>query len=463
MNPAAEIIYYYLLLFTLGSASLAFMYHLVLYIQRRERLLLYYWIYLLLLSLFLLVRVILTNDQNGADHKEWLFQFWDELLQLLFYYGYIEFVGRALDIQPQTHRKLYYFWKTLSALILIIAITHAVLMLTHTIEMRNRYLFRGSRLLLISVSLVVLVSYMFRKTTVFQRYILIGSLIFLVTGATAFASYVYHFSIGKIYALGFTFIGEVADVLLFSAAMGYRLRITYEEKEKAMKELEEQREIIRQKDYERAEAIVETRYHERNRIARELHDEIGSSLSSINIFSTVANQYLQKDQEKAAEMVNKIKVSSSKVMENMSDLVWAINAETDDTQSLVRRIRQFAAPVLEAKNIRLEIESSSSIQHLLLKTEAKKNILLLCKEAVNNMAKYSEATLSTIQLKTTGNRFYLKMSDNGIGFETLVNKGNGLQNMKNRCEESGGTFQLESTPQKGTTIICTFPLTRISN
>jgi signal transduction histidine kinase len=463
MNPAAEIIYYYLLLYTLGCASLAFMYHLVLYIQRKERLLLYYWVYLFLLSLFLLSRVLLSKDQSGHAHSTWLFQFWDELLQLLFYYGYIEFVGRALDIRPYSHRKLYFFWKTLSTIILLIAVCHVVLMLTHTIEIRNRYLFRGSRLLLIVISLVVLLTYAFKKTTVFQQYILAGSLIFLVTGALAFASYVYHFSIGNIYALGFTFIGEIADVLLFSAAMGYRLRLTYEEKELALRSLEEQRSLNQQKDIENLKAIMETRYKERNRIARELHDDIGSSLSSINIFSTVADQYLQQDHTKAGELVNKIKLTSGKVMENMSDLVWAINAETDDTQSLVVRIRQFASSLLEAKNIRLEIETDEQTQQLLLKADAKKNILLVCKEAVNNIAKYSQASTAIIQVQVKEGQLYLHISDNGAGFTAGTTKGNGLLNMKNRCEESGGGFTVNSSAEKGTSITCTFPLTIISN
>lgn len=463
MNPAAEIIYYYLLIYTLGCASLAFLYHLVLYMQRREELLLYYWVYLLLLSLFLLSRVILTTGQMGREHSTWTFQFWDELLQLLFYFGYIEFVGRALEITVTTHRKLYFFWKTLAALVLVIAIAHVVLMLTHTIEIRNRYLFRGSRLLLIIISLVVLITYAFRRTTVFQRYILIGALIFLVTGAMAFASFVYNFRIGNVYALGFTFIGEVADVLLFSAAMGYRLRKTYEEKEKAMEELEEQRELVRQKDMERVEAVMETRYHERNRIARELHDEVGSSLSSINIFSTVADEYLQQNQPKAAELIKKIKLTSGKVMENMSDLVWAINAETDDTQSLLRRIRQFASSILEAKAIQLEIITEDAIQQLLLKTDAKKNILLICKEAVNNIAKYSEATTAEIKVTSDEQNLFLLITDNGIGYVAGNNKGNGINNMKNRCLDSGGEFEIMGGSKGGTVIRCRFPIANISN
>ena len=458
MGPEGNSLYYNLLIYTLGASSLAFLYHLVLYIQRREKLLLHYCIYLFLLSAFLFSRIIMTDSERGSDHLTWRFQFWDELLQLLFYYGYIEFIGRALGIQPTTHRKLFYFWKTLSWTILAIAFLHIILMSTELITIRNRYLFRGSRLLLIGVSLIVLLNYAFTKKSIFQRYILTGALIFLVTGILGFASFVYNLRIWNIYALGFTFIGEVADVLLFSAAMGYRLRQTYEEKEKAMKALKEQQELVLKKDIERMEAIVETRYHERNRIARELHDEIGSSLSSIHIFSTVASQ-----PDKMAGMMEKIRVTSGRIMENMSDLVWAINAETDDMQSLLRRIRQFGASLLEAKNIELEVVAFEPLPALLLKTEAKKNILLICKEAINNSAKYSQASRVIIEVGIQDGFLRLVIRDNGQGFTSSANPGNGLINMRKRCEESGGVFLLNTGHNKGTRISCEFPVTTISN
>ncbi len=458
MGPEANTLYFNLLLYTLGASSLAFLYHLVLYFQRREKLLLHYCIYLLLLSSFLFNRFLMTHSERGMEHITWQFQFWDELLQLLFYYGYIEFIGRALNINPTGHRKLYFFWKSLSWTILAIAFLHITLMLTDTIAIRNRYLFRGSRILLIGVSMGVLLNYALMKKTVFQRYILAGALLFLITGILGFASFIFNFSILNIHAVGLTFIGEVADVLLFSAAMGYRLRQTYEEKEKAMKALEEQQQLVLKKDIERMEAIVETRYHERNRIARELHDEVGSSLSSIHIFSTVAKQ-----PDKMAGMMEKIRDTSGRIMENMSDLVWAINAETDDMQSLLRRIRQFGASLLEAKNIELEVVAPEPLPGLLLKTEAKKNILLICKEAINNSAKYSQATRVIIDVQMKDGFLRLEIRDNGQGFTPGTNPGNGLINMRKRCEESGGLFLLDTGHNKGTRISCEFPVTTISN
>ena len=462
MSPLSERIYYDLLLFTFGCSFLAFLYHLILHQHKKEKLLFHYCVYLFFLTLFLAERVFFVSRQVSAYNRTWDYHFWDELLQLLLYYGYIDFVGRALDINRQNHPMLFQAWKWLKLIMIGVVAGHLFMMLTHLSERRVSILYRGSRVLLIVVSLAVLVTFLRKKANTFQRYIIAGSLVFLVTGVLAFLSNILRFEWYGIYALTFTFPGEIVDVLFFSAAMGYRIRQTYIEKEEALLALEEQRRLNRQKDIERLKAVMETRYTERNRIAGELHDEVGSSLSSIHIFSTVTRQYLSENVDKAGEMVGRIQHTSAKVISNMSDLVWAINAETDDTESLLRRIRQFASTLLEAKNMDLQINTDESVQQLKLKAEAKKNILLLCKEAFNNIAKYSQATSVVLKMHATAETLIIDITDNGVGFDATANKGNGLVTMKKRCEDLGGTFELFSD-EKGTRIHCSFPITRISD
>lgn len=458
MNPFTEQLYYNLLLFTLGCSFLAFLYHFILYLQRREALLLYYWVYLFFLTGFLLSRVVFNKEQLSGLQTSSSFHFWDELLQLLLYYSYIEFIGRALGISKSGYPVLYKIWKTLGSAVLLIAMIHSFLLLFHFAEKRNLILTLASRVMLISVSLLVLVTFSIKKNTAFQKYILAGAFLFLVFGALALISDIYVFQIAGLYAVSFTFPGEIADVLLFSAAMGYRLRQTYEEKERAMKELAEQRELVRKKDIEKIRVILETRQQERNRIARELHDEVGSTLSSIHIFSTVAKQ-----PDKTGEMIEKIKDTSARVMENMSDLVWAINSETDDTASLLRRIRQFGSALLEASNIDFEVAVPDPLPQLELKTEAKKNILLICKEAVNNIAKYSNASKAQIEITISDGLLCLTITDNGCGFEPGVKKGNGLGNMEQRSADLGGTCCLITAPGAGTRLQFSFKTTTISN
>lgn len=462
MDAASDQLYYNLLLITIGSAGLAFLYHFILFIQHKDNLLGKYCLYLFFLTSFLISRSLLAPEQLSENRITWTFHFWDELLQLLLYFGYIEFVGSGLDIRKGNHPISYKIWKTLGFIILSIAFLHAVLMLTHFTEKRISILFRTSRFLLIVASLVALIIYSLKKTTLFQRYVLVGSFIFLITGTIAFASFVFQFQWLGFYALSFTFIGEIADVLLFSAAIGYRTRLAFLEKEMTQRALEEQKALNQWKDIERMRAILDTRNEERNRIARELHDEIGSSLSSIHIFSDVSEKYLSLDPGKSGEMINKIKITSQKVMENMSDLVWAINAETDSTINLVRRIRQFAISILDAKNIQFEMAAHASVESLILKTEAKKNILLILKEAINNVAKYSQATYVDISLNLKNQLLFIQIKDDGIGFDPQETYGNGLKNIRTRCEDMNGTCEIASSKGSGTTIKATLPLTNIS-
>ncbi len=463
MQPYSEQVYYYLLLITIGSATLAFLYHLILYFQHKDQLLGKYCMYLFFLSAFLISRSLLAKEQLSPLRITWTFHFWDELLQLLLYYGYIEFVGAGLGIRKDNHPVSFKIWKVLGFIILTIAAIHCILLLTHVSERRISILFRGSRFLLIAASLVALLVYSFKSKTLFQRYILYGSFIFLFTGSLAFASYVFQFEWFGFYALSFTFLGEIADVLLFSAAMGHRTRQAFIEKELTLRALDEQKALNQWKDIERMRAILDTRNEERNRIARELHDEIGSSLSSIHIFSDVTEKYLVLDPAKAKEMVHKVKATSLKVMDTMSDLVWAINAETDNTLSLIRRIRQFAMNILEAKNIEFELLSENNIESLILKTEAKKNIFLLLKESINNAAKYSQASKVTIRFTLQKEMLFIEIEDNGKGFDASLAQGNGLKNLRIRCEELKGVFTLQSAKDKGTLIKAILPLTNISS
>lgn len=456
MNYASEQLYYNLLLFTLGSSFLALAYHLILYFQRRENLLFHYCVYLFFLTGFLISRVVFHSEQSPGMMGTAIFHFWDELLQMLLYYTYIEFTGRAIGIERRGHPVLFRAWKVLGYIVLAIAFVQAFIILFNISDKRNLLLALVSRLLLIVISLLILSSYSFKKKTVFQSYILTGAILFLIFGALSFLSDIYKFEILGLYAVSFTFLGEIADVLLFSAAMGYRIRQTYEEKEMVMKELEVQQELVRQKDMEKMKAVIKTRYNERNRIARELHDDVGSSLSSINIFSIIAEQ-----PAKSAEMIGKIKDTSARIMENMSDLVWAINAETDDTASLISRIRQFGSFLLEVKEIEFEVSAGKNVLQLYLKAEAKKNILLICKEAINNSAKYSNATRVRIDFGLTDDLFFFTITDNGKSFVAGDKQGNGLVNMQKRCEDSGGRFELKTG--NGTTINCSFPVTNISN
>jgi signal transduction histidine kinase len=193
----------------------------------------------------------------------------------------------------------------------------------------------------------------------------------------------------------------------------------------------------------------------RNQLARDLHDDIGSALSSINIISQIAIQ----ESGPASGLFQRIADQSAKMMENMSDMVWSINPGNDALEKIVVRMKEFAAEILEPKNIAYHFTGDESANDIVLDVEKRKNLFLIFKEAINNSAKYSAGTSIEIQLKLTRGRLEMRIRDNGKGFEpSQEKKGNGLRNMQQRAAEMKGQLTFEPAPGGGTCVVLAIPI-----
>jgi len=212
----------------------------------------------------------------------------------------------------------------------------------------------------------------------------------------------------------------------------------------------------------RSRRIVEMQQM-RNTIARDLHDDIGSTLSSINIMSQLAlqeNARLPNGQGNAGIHLRKIANHSAGMMEKMSDIVWSINPKNDSLEQVVIKMKEFAAEILEPKNIDYVFIIEDKILALKLDVEKRKNIFLIFKEAVNNAAKYSEGNKLTISLLMQQDTLHLSVKDNGKGFEpTQTIRGNGLKNMEDRAHSMKGKIMKVSHFGAGTIIQLEVPLT----
>jgi len=197
----------------------------------------------------------------------------------------------------------------------------------------------------------------------------------------------------------------------------------------------------------------------REKISRNLHDDMGASISSLHIYSTIAQSSLQENPDKTTELLHRISNQSKQLMENMNDMVWSMKGDEADSMTLGTRIKNYGSELLNAKNIRcgylVEEEAFNAFKNF----EARKNILLIIKEAMNNLAKYSGATQAFLELFRNGNRLVIKIGDNGAGFDLLVKqKGNGLKNMEARTKELNGRYEVISEPGKGTVVSVDLPI-----
>lgn len=212
--------------------------------------------------------------------------------------------------------------------------------------------------------------------------------------------------------------------------------------------------INRYRIMNRAKRLIEIE-RVRNNIARDLHDDIGSTLSSINIMSRVA--LVEKGNSET--YLQRIGNQSARIMEDLGDMVWSINPRNDSVQHVINRMREFAAEIFELKgidyNFKVDIKDGLS-----LTPEQRKNLFLIFKESVNNAAKYSKAGLVEISLEQKGQQLIMRVEDNGLGFdEMVVHQGNGLRNLRERTKELKGDIRLKSTLNEGTLVEVEMPLT----
>ncbi len=187
----------------------------------------------------------------------------------------------------------------------------------------------------------------------------------------------------------------------------------------------------------------------RNNIASDLHDDIGSTLNSISIYSEVAKQQAGKE----IPALDMIGMNSRKIIESMSDIVWTINPENDSFEKIIVRMRSFAYQILKAKNIEFTFEADEKLNTISLPMQARKNFYLVFKEAINNLVKYSGASRVMISLSGENKNITLRIRDNGKGIQVNPeSQGNGLLNMKRRAEEINAVLNIESGNAEGTGI-----------
>jgi two-component sensor histidine kinase len=196
----------------------------------------------------------------------------------------------------------------------------------------------------------------------------------------------------------------------------------------------------------------------RTRIAADLHDDIGASLSHIAIVSEVARHQLAEQESPLSKNLSVIARISRDAVDSMSDIVWAVNPQRDHLYDLTRRMRSFASELLPARNIDFQFIAPPEEQDIRLGADVRRQLFLIYKESLNNVVRHSGCTRASIEMHIEGRRLVLKVSDNGKGFDTSNGvSGNGLRNMRKRAESLGGHVHFTSANGSGTVVILEMP------
>ncbi len=198
----------------------------------------------------------------------------------------------------------------------------------------------------------------------------------------------------------------------------------------------------------------------RIRIATDLHDDIGASLSRIAILSEVIKGSGGSVDERASRMLSEVADSARALVDSMADIVWSIDPRRDDLKNVIQRVRQFAADVLEARQIAWTFDVPSEPERIRLAPEQRRHLFLIFKEAITNVARHAACTTAALSIRLFNHQLVAEIRDDGRGVGTNAGRGgHGLGNMEARARELGGRMEINAPSGGGTQVKLTIPLT----
>ena len=238
------------------------------------------------------------------------------------------------------------------------------------------------------------------------------------------------------YPLFFMRCGILADMFFYQIALLKKWHL--QEKQLAVQRLEK-------------ELAVEK---VRNQISSQLHDDIGSTLSGVSMYSHLIHTQMEKgEHDKAKGSLHIIQQSANEIVEKLNDLVWSVNPGQDSFPMMLERLQQYGLDMCSAKNIQFKMETPPKTSIVDLPSGQRYQLYLFIKEVINNAVKYSDATLLTLTVKENKRLLEFSIIDNGKGFDIdTIKRGNGLNNMQKRADELGAEFSIQSKAGKGCII-----------
>jgi signal transduction histidine kinase len=240
----------------------------------------------------------------------------------------------------------------------------------------------------------------------------------------------------------------------------HALKIQNLETEKARAEAQQHKAELEAQALQAQIAQLKKLQQMRSQIASDLHDNIGSTLTSISYYSELVKMQLKEEDVSLKSLLDKIGNRSRGTVIAMSDIVWIINPQNDTTVNLVNRMKHYAAEMLSERNIQYTINTNEEVEKIALNMQQRKSLYLIYKEAVHNAVKYAQCNKVEIDFLGTDHEVNLNIHDDGKGFDVQhANDGNGLINMKRRAEEINAHFEISSVKNKGTHIQLTCKIT----
>lgn len=412
------------------------------FLQGRSREFLYYAVYAFCLGLMLFTKQYYFNRSN---HRNFFFEeYLDFLLQGIGICFFMAFMIRFLE----TRKKFPFLYKLYSGgigfLITILTLYTYLHYGTDNYfleQLLENYLSKVVLLLMV----VIFLAYAARKrSNKLFRYLFRGNLLFFIFSMASLSIVIKPDLPRPPGIFGSSLVlyetGLLLELIFFLVALIYKNRIVLIEKvmESERLKLENER-----KELEKQMAVMAAQQEERERISADMHDELGSGMTTIRLMSEIAKN---KMKENVPVEIEKISSSANDLLNKMNAIIWSMNSSNDTVDNLISYIRAYAIEYMDGTSIHCKINTPATIPHLEISGDKRRNIFLCLKETLNNALKHSKATEMNIDI-VVNHKLLIKISDNGTGIDPEKTKqfGNGLKNIARRMKNIGGTCTINNT------------------
>jgi len=376
--------------------------------------------------------------------------FKDNTLQPLSYLFYYLFAVSFVNYNKLAPG-LYQFMKWAMIGITLYLIADILFYISYNYEYR-KIIYTYFRFIMVPVSLITII-WAFIVKNILSKILAIGSLL-MVAGAitTMVLALLFYPSENPFlnYHMLYMQVGVILEITLFSIGLSYKNKLQFREKILLEMELKKERET---KEMERLQTIINTQEDERKRVSAELHDDLGSGISTIRLLSEVAKTKPQNQIE-----LQKISNLANDLVDNMRQIIWSMNTESSLLSDLVHYIKSYAVEYLELHHIKFTYYQKCDLQNKNLSGPERRNIFLTVKECLHNVVKHAEASEVIMVWDCTETHQIITVTDNGKGIQTSGNnnQGNGVRNMQKRMNQLGGEVVIKSTPEKETRVTISF-------
>ncbi len=456
----------YVLLISLGAFLLLGVFHFIIYLQQRDKAFRNYALYLFTMVIFNVVRLLDERLTQIYPLPVSTVATLDPVFSNLSFLMYTNFLGVLLNIR-RDEKIFYFFWRGLQFFIPAFLALYVLLRVWIGDGAAANAVITIASFICMTGGLILTLRLFKLRRDPFYQLIIAGTLaaVLGIISGLAVCVLVYHDNLA-FQGIYFMEAGQMVESAFLSAALGYRLKMAFVEKNNAQQVLLQEtrrREELANETARLLQQELSIREVQQN-ISRDLHDDVGASLSSLQIYSELAARMVDAKPQEARKLLHRIAADASKIIEHMGHIVWAIQPADSPAQSLETRIRAITYDLLSPRGIFARVELDEETCQRCNQPELRRTLVLMIKESVNNAAKYSEATTVTVRLRREEGQLMLTVEDDGVGFEiSRQPAGNGLENIRTRAAKLGGNARIISAPGSGTRIECRIPLPTFSD